>query len=40
MGAVEALEADQTPRHYTIDDLKRIKAEYKAKLGALKEKAA
>ena len=25
---VEALEADQTPRHYTIDDLKAIKAEY------------
>lgn len=37
--AVEALEADNTPRHYTIDDLKRIKAEYAAKLRALKEKA-
>jgi hypothetical protein len=29
---VEALEADQTPRHYTIDDLKQIIATYKAKI--------
>lgn len=28
---VEALEADQEPRHYTIDDLKAIKAEYMRK---------
>ena len=28
LATVEALEADQTPRHYTIDDLKAIKAEY------------
>lgn len=28
---VEALESDQEPRHYTIDDLKAIKAEYKRK---------
>ena len=28
--AVEALEADQTPRNYTIDDLKAIKAKYTA----------
>lgn len=34
---VELLEADNTPRHYTIDDLKRMKAEYAAKLRALKE---
>jgi hypothetical protein len=34
---VEALEADNTPRHYTIEDLKQIKATYKAKLKALKE---
>jgi hypothetical protein len=27
--AVEALEADQTAKHYTIDDLKAIKAKYK-----------
>lgn len=33
---VEALEADQTPRHYTIDDLKLLKARYAAKLKALK----
>ena len=39
LARVEALEADQTPRHYTIEDLKRIKAEYKAKLRALKEAA-
>jgi hypothetical protein len=37
LARVEALEADQTPRHYTIDDLKQIKATYKAKLKALKE---
>lgn len=28
--AVEALEADQTPRTYTVDDLKAIKAKYTA----------
>jgi hypothetical protein len=39
LAAVEALEADQAPRHYTIDDLKRLKAEYSAKLRALKGKA-
>jgi hypothetical protein len=39
LAAVEALEADQAPRNYTIDDLKRMKAEYAAKLRALKEKA-
>jgi hypothetical protein len=37
LARVEALEADQTPRHYTIDDLKQIKATYRAKLKALKE---
>jgi len=36
---VEALEADNTPRHYTIEDLKQIKATYRAKLKALKETA-
>lgn len=35
---VEALEADQTPRHYTIDDLKRMKAEYSAKLRELRRR--
>jgi len=39
LARVEALEADQTPRHYTIDDLKQMKATYKAKLRALKETA-
>lgn len=29
--AVEAIEADQAPRHYSIDDLKAIKATYAAK---------
>lgn len=33
--AVEALEADQTPRKFMIAELKAIKAEYKAKLKAL-----
>jgi hypothetical protein len=33
---VEALEADQVPRNYTIDDLKAIKAEYTAKAKELK----
>lgn len=36
LSAVEALEADQAPRHYTIDDLKALKAEYAAKLKKLK----
>jgi len=31
LDAVEALEADQAPRHYSIDDLKQIKAEYARK---------
>lgn len=33
---VEALEADQAPRKYTLEDLKRIKAEYREKARALK----
>lgn len=36
LAAVEALEADQAPRRYTIDDLKRLKAEYTIKLKSLK----
>jgi hypothetical protein len=32
---VEALEADDLARKYTIDELKAIKAEYKAKLKQL-----
>lgn len=36
LAAVEALEADHAPRHYTIDQLKAMKAEYQAKLKALK----
>lgn len=35
--AVEALEADQTPRKYTREQLKAIKATYTAKAKALKE---
>lgn len=31
LAAVEALEADNTPRHYTIDDLKALKAHYSQK---------
>ena len=34
--AVEALEADQTPRKWTIDDLKAIRDLYRAKLKELK----
>jgi hypothetical protein len=36
---VEALEADNTPRHYSIDDLKAIRDTYCAKLRAFKETA-
>ena len=36
--AVETLECDQTPRKYSRDDLKAIKATYTAKTKALKEK--
>jgi hypothetical protein len=35
LDAVEALERDNTPRRWTIDDAKRIKAEYRAKKKAL-----
>lgn len=34
---VEALEADQTPRKYTVDDLKAIKAEYRRKARELEK---
>lgn len=34
--AVEALEADQEPRHYSVDDLKAIAKEYRAKVRELK----
>lgn len=37
LAAVEALEADQEPRKYTIDELKAIKATYTAKLKELKK---
>ena len=37
LNRVELLEADQTPRNYTIEDLKQLKATYAAKLRALKE---
>lgn len=36
--ALEALEADNEPRHHTIDELKAIKAHYVSKLKALKGK--
>lgn len=35
--AVESLEADQEPRRYTVDDLQKIKVEYRAKVRALKK---
>ena len=34
--AVEALEAEQAPKHYTAADLKAIRDEYRAKAKALK----
>jgi hypothetical protein len=40
LAEVEALERDQSVRKYTIDDLKAIRAEYKAKAKQLKEQAA
>lgn len=36
--AVEALEADQAPRHYTVEDLKQITAKYRRKVRDLKSK--
>ena len=36
LAAVEALEADNTPRHWTVEELQAIKALYRAKLKALK----
>lgn len=38
--SVESLEADQTPRKYTIDELKAIKAYYVAKLKEIKTNAS
>lgn len=35
--AVEALEADQTPRNYTVDDLRAIKSDYTARARQLKK---
>jgi hypothetical protein len=37
MEVVEVLESDQAPKHYSIDDLKSIKALYKSKLKALEK---
>lgn len=37
LAAVEALEADNVPRRYTIPELQAIKAEYTARLRALKQ---
>lgn len=34
---VEEIEADQTPKHYTIDDIKQIKINYKKLIKTLKE---
>jgi hypothetical protein len=40
LAEVEALESDQTVKKYTVDDLKAIKAHYRALTRALKEQAA
>lgn len=37
---VEAIEADNNPRHYSIDDLKAIRAEFVAKTKQLKKEQA
>ena len=37
LARVQALEADQTPRRYSIDDLRAIRNEYRAKQGTLKK---
>ena len=37
--AVEALESDQEPRKYTVDELIQLKAFYKAKLKEMREAA-
>lgn len=36
--SVMALEADNTPKHYTIDDLKALKAHYQAKVKQLESR--
>ncbi|WP_236233671.1 recombination protein NinG [Pseudomonas tohonis] len=40
LAAVEELEADQSVRKYTIEDLKAIKAHYRAKVRELKKESA
>lgn len=40
IAAVEALEADQAPRHYTVDELIALTAHYKQELKKLKAAAA
>jgi len=40
VAAVESIEADQTPRHYDISDLKAIKEKYKKMARELKKNAA
>lgn len=40
LAEVEALESDQSVKKYTVDDLKSIKAHYRALTRALKEQAA
>lgn len=39
LAAVEALEADQAPRHYSVDDLREIKRVYAAKTRELQKAA-
>lgn len=40
LAAVEALESDQSPKHYTIEDLKQIIATYRAKTRELLKESA
>ena len=34
--AVEALESDNAPKHYTIDELKTIKAQYQVRINQMR----
>ncbi|MCS7668160.1 recombination protein NinG, partial [Pseudomonas aeruginosa] len=40
LAAVEELEADNSVRKYTVEDLKAIKAHYRAKVRELKKRIA
>lgn len=39
LAVVERIESDNTPRHWSIDDLKRMLGEYRSRLSAMKREA-